>query len=95
MISAIRDNALALACIRHGLPAAQGRGMDLLPPGEAAPFQDSLVRHLNTAELSRAFKAAVQGLIHEIWATDPELATRLEGTLTSLTDIPDEQPSPS
>ncbi len=31
MISAIRDHVMALACIRHGLPWAHGRGMDLLP----------------------------------------------------------------
>ncbi len=32
MISGVRDHALELACIRHGLPAAHGRGMDRLPP---------------------------------------------------------------
>src|ERR1700676_5187663 len=36
MISGIRDNALALACIRHGLPAVHGRGVDLLPKEVAA-----------------------------------------------------------
>jgi hypothetical protein len=30
MISGLRDSALALSCIRHSLPAVQGRGMDLL-----------------------------------------------------------------
>ena len=33
MISGVRDHALALACVRHGLPAVHGRGMDLLPQG--------------------------------------------------------------
>jgi hypothetical protein len=31
MVSAMRDQVLALACLRHGLPAREGRGMDLLP----------------------------------------------------------------
>ena len=31
MISAMRDQVLALACLRHGLPAREGRGMDALP----------------------------------------------------------------
>jgi hypothetical protein len=91
MISGVRDNALALACIRHGLPAAQGRGMDLLPTEIAAQFEDSLVRQLNTAELSRAFKAVIQGLIREMRNTDAELAGRLEAALTRLTEAPAEQ----
>jgi hypothetical protein len=92
MISGVRDNALALACIRHGLPAAQGRGMDLLPTEVAAPFEDSLIRQLDAAELYRAFKAVIQGLLREIRSTDAELATRLEAALTRLTRIPDEHP---
>ena len=32
MISGVRDHVLALACLRHGVPAVQGRGMDRLPP---------------------------------------------------------------
>jgi len=91
MISGVRDNALALACIRHGLPAAQGRGMDLLPTGVAAQFEDSLVRQLNAAELSRAFKAVIQELIREIRSADAELAGRLEAVLTRLTEAPVEQ----
>src|ERR1700689_3830268 len=43
MISGIRDNALALACIRHGLPAVHGRGIDLLPTEVAAQFEGALV----------------------------------------------------
>ena len=58
MVSGIRDNALALAlaCIRHGLSAVHGRGIDLLPSGVAAQFEGSLVRQLDGAELSRAFR---------------------------------------
>src|SRR5436190_6321416 len=31
MISVIRDHVMALACMRHGLPAVHGRGLDMLP----------------------------------------------------------------
>src|SRR5271169_707109 len=78
MISGIRDNALALACIRHGLPAVHGRGMDLLPTGVTAQFEDSLVGQLDTAELSRAFRVVVHGLLGEIRCVDEELAGRLQ-----------------
>lgn len=86
MISGIRDNALALACIRHGLPAVHGRGMDLLPSGVAAKFEGSLVRQLDVAELSRAFRVATHGLLSEIGSMDEELAGRLREALTSLVE---------
>lgn len=84
MISGIRDNALALACVRHGLSAVHGRGVDELPAEATAPWRETLVGQLNAAELSRAFHAAVKGLLGEIRAADPELAGRLEGTLALL-----------
>jgi hypothetical protein len=87
MISGIRDNALALACIRHGLPAVHGRGMDQLPSAVTAQFESSLVRQLDTAELSRAFRVVVSGLLDEIRSADEELARRLEKPLRRLSDI--------
>jgi hypothetical protein len=84
MISGIRDNALALACIRHGLPADHGRGMDLLPKEVTAPFEGALVQRLDAIELSRCFGAAVDGLLSEIRSSDEDLARRLEGVLTLL-----------
>ena len=88
MISGIRDNALALACIRHGLPAVHGRGMDLLPAGVAAQFEGSLVRELDTAELWRAFQVVLRGLLNEIRSVNEELAERLQGVLTILAETP-------
>ena len=84
MISGIRDNALALACIRYGLPAVHGRGMDLLPAGVAAQFEGSLVRQLDTTELARAFRVVMYGLLSEIRSVDEELAGRLQDVLTRL-----------
>jgi hypothetical protein len=84
MISGLRDNALALACIRHGLSAVHGRGMDLLPKEVAAQFQGALVRRLDTAELSRSFSVAMDGLLREIRCVDEELAGRLQAALTIL-----------
>ena len=86
MISGVRDTVLALACLRHNLPAVEGRGIDLLPSTVVAPLEGALVRHLGTDELSRAFDVAVQGLLTEIRVVDDALAQRLQGVLTSLTD---------
>jgi len=86
MISGVRDHALALASVRHGLPAAHGRGIDRLPSEVRAGFEDALVRQLDPAELSRAFRAVVAGLLREIECADPALAARLEVPLRSLTE---------
>lgn len=85
MISGIRDNALALACIHHGAPAVHGRGFDQLPRAVTAALEGSLVRGLTTADLAQAFQIAVDGLLGVIGAIDEELAGRLRAPLTSLT----------
>jgi hypothetical protein len=87
MISGMRDQVLALACLRNGLPAAEGRGMDRLPADVTTPLQDALVRSLDTEGLLRAFRAATSGLICEIRNIDEELAARLERPLRELTEI--------
>lgn len=88
MISAVRDHAFALACIRHGLPAVYGRGLALLPSAVTAQFESSLIRQLDIAELSRAFQIVVHGLINEIRCVDAALAERLQEPLTRLTEDP-------
>jgi hypothetical protein len=70
--------------MRHGLPVVHGRGMDLLPAGVAAQFEGALVRQLDTAELSRAFRVVIHGLLSEIRSMDQELAGRLQEPLTGL-----------
>ena len=84
MISGVRDHALELACVRHGLPTAHGSGMDLLPGSVTAAFEGSLVRQLEIAELGRAFQVAIHGLLGEIRSVDEGLAGRLERTLMGL-----------
>jgi len=86
MISGVRDHALALACLRHGLPAVHGRGVDQLPSSITSQFEGSLVRELDVAELSRAFRVVVDGLLAQIRSVDQELAERLTETLISLTN---------
>ena len=88
MISGMRDTALALACLRYGLPTDHGRGMDSLPSGVAAQYDGSLVRQLDTAELSRAFRVVTERLLSEIRSADVELAGRLEAALTQMTGSP-------
>jgi hypothetical protein len=84
MLSGVRDHVLALACLRHGLPAVQGRGIDRLPPEATAPVAGALVRSLDTAELRRAFGIVMDALIDEMERTDTALANRLADPLRKL-----------
>jgi hypothetical protein len=89
MISGIRDNALALACAYHHLPTVHGRGIDQLPKSVSGLFEGSLIRELDGAELFRAFRAAVDGLLTVMREADPELTERLRETLLYLKEIPE------
>ncbi len=84
MISGVRDYTLALACLRHGLPAVQGRGLDGLPDAVTGPVRQALVRSLDRPELSRAFGTAAECLLAEITHADQGLAARLACPLREL-----------
>ncbi|MDT0270659.1 hypothetical protein RM844_30745 [Streptomyces sp. DSM 44915] len=86
MVSGLRDQVVALACRRHGLPAARGRGVDELPAAVREPLAEALVRSLTAAELGRAFAAGAAALAREAELADPELAARLAGPLRELTE---------
>ena len=84
MIHYVRDQAMAAACVRHGLPAREGRGMDRLPAGEKEPFEAALARSLDPSELRRALKAAIHCLVDEIAHADVDLARRIGPVLQEL-----------
>jgi hypothetical protein len=64
-ISAVRDDALALACRRQGLDGWYGRDFDRLPANVLGPVNDALVRSLEPDELHRALECAVAALLRE------------------------------
>jgi hypothetical protein len=84
MISGVRDHVLALACVRHRLPAHHGKRIDDLPLEATAGVADSLVRSLDPAELRRAFAAVTEALIAEIEHADAQLSKRLTAPLREL-----------
>lgn len=85
-ISAIRDQILALACLRLGHPTSYAKGAHLLPVQLTVVLEATLVRSLKPAELHRALGAAIAALSAELMRTDPVLAVRLRPTLTELSD---------
>jgi hypothetical protein len=74
----------SLACLRHGVPAIQGRGIDRLPPDVTAAAAGALVCSLDMAEIGRAFGVAGEALLVEIAQADAGLANRLAGPLRGL-----------
>jgi hypothetical protein len=83
-ISGVRDQALALACMRHGLPPSHGRGYDELPAPTRDGFAGALVRSLDREELLRALDAAVEALLRESHEVR-DLAAKVEVELRGLT----------
>ena len=84
MISSMRDQVLALACLRAGLSAREARGIDQLPVEMTRSLEAGLVRSLERLDLVRAFEATTEGLLREISQVDADLTTRLEPVLRSL-----------
>ena len=84
MISGMRDQVLALACLRHGLPAVQGRGLDDLPLDTLRDLAGTVANSLEHVELARAFQATCAALLAEIGRVDGELARRLHSPLNQI-----------
>ena len=64
-VGAVRDHALALACLREGLPAVQARGYDDLPDEALARYGDTRVRAIERGALRAALAASVGELLRE------------------------------
>ena len=82
-ISATRDYALHLACLRRNLPAYQGRGFDDLPSEIQSIFSNSLVTKMTPDELLRALGCVIEGLLHETDGVQ-ELAIKVKPQLLEL-----------
>ena len=86
-ISSVRDQALALACLRFGEPADFARGLDRLPREVVEPFKETLVSSLEKQELRRALLKAIELLIGEVGHQQPEVAARMGPVLFGAVDM--------
>jgi hypothetical protein len=64
-VGAVRDHALSLACLRHGLPAVQARGYDDLSAETLAQFEQAHVSAIEPGPLRAALAASVLALMRE------------------------------
>ena len=64
-VGAVRDHALAVACLREGVPAVQARGYDDLSAETLARFEDTHIAALDPGGLRAALAASVRALVGE------------------------------
>ena len=83
-VSATRDYALHLACLRRNRPSNHGRGFDDLPSEIRNVFSKAFVTKLTRDELLRALGCVIDGLYHEIDGAQ-ELAIKVKPQLLELT----------
>jgi hypothetical protein len=62
-VGAVRDHALSLACLRHGLPAVQARGYDDLPAEILARFDAAHVGEVEPRALRASLAVSVLALM--------------------------------
>lgn len=92
MLDGLREQVVALACVRFGLPAHQGRGVDDLSPEETDLLADALVVSLEPTDLHRAFASAARLLLSETRHVDGGLASRLASPIEELVRSIDSPP---
>ena len=84
MLSGMRNQVGELTCLRCGVIAQQGRGLDDLPVSERETAATCIPRSLEPSELKRAFQNTMQGLLGEIRHADRELESTLSGPLKDI-----------
>jgi len=84
MLGAMRNQALALACLRNGLPTRDGRGFDRLPAEVLDHLPPTFPVGISYDELLTAFRAVMALLQSEIAPVDRDLAMRLKPVLDGL-----------
>lgn len=84
MLSGMRNQVFELSCLRCGVTAHQGRGLDDLPAPERKTATACLPQSLEHSELKRSFQATMQVLLKEIRTVDPQLETELSTPLNAM-----------
>jgi hypothetical protein len=83
-LSAVRDHALSLACLRRGLTAVQARGYDDLPPELLAELARAHVGSLDVDALRAVLGASVTALLEEGADAEVPVATLVAERLAEL-----------
>lgn len=84
MLIGMRNHVFELTCLRCGVVAQQGRGLDDLPASERETAAACLPQSLASAALRRAFQNTMDVLVNEIRHANAELELRAGGVLREI-----------
>lgn len=84
MLDGLRDQLVELACLRRGLVAHQGRGVDQLPADVLTALGQARAGSVTEPELRRSIVALLAFLAREVADHDHVLAERLDPVLRQL-----------
>lgn len=84
MLDRLRDELLALACVRHGLNHHHGREADRLPPEVLEALHHARAVSVDSAALIRSKRALLDCFAAEVALHDRALAGRLQPALDDL-----------
>jgi hypothetical protein len=84
MLSSMRNQVFALACLRQSLPSRDGRGFDDLDEDERSGFAECYPSSIDAEELRRALQRTMAALLIEIRLRDSDLALKIEATLIEI-----------
>jgi hypothetical protein len=86
MLSGMRNHVFELACLRCGVVAKQGRGLDDLPAAEREAAAQCIPRSLDPQELKRAFQNTMDVLVGEIRHVDADRGSQLTAVLQQMVE---------
>ena len=84
LVDSLRDRLVQLACLRAGLPSANGRGVDRLDPEWLHRLARARAQRVSAPELAKSFGSLLDLLQEEAHHVDADLAGRLEAPLGEL-----------
>jgi hypothetical protein len=84
MLNGMRNHVFELTCLRCGVIAKQGRGLDDLPAVEQDIAAKCIPSALAPSELRRAFQNTMEALVREIRHVDGELGNKLTAVLQEI-----------
>ncbi len=87
MLSGIRNHVFELVCLRCGVIAKQGRGLDDLPAPEREAAAKCIPRSLEPPELKRALQNTMEVFVREMRHVDRELESKLSTVLHDIGEI--------